>query len=172
MTDLQSDPEQHLQNLEVADFMNSAEFPKNSNSPKNWNSRTRQNSNSQNKEGQIPAPRQIPINKLRLTSMVWNISIGHLGLAVWLCSLPAPAHLFISWIREIENVLDFLATTKNISVINILLVLNQNTAATGRKINYIPAETRTKHYLETTETSVCYQHHSSTKPKRQHYTRY
>jgi len=33
-------------------------------------------------------------------SMVWNISLGHLELAVWLCSLPAPAHLLISWIRE------------------------------------------------------------------------
>jgi len=29
--------------------------------------------------------------------MVWNISIDQLELAVWLCTLPAPAHLLISW---------------------------------------------------------------------------
>jgi len=33
-----------------------------------------------------------------MMSMVWNISIGQLGLAAWLCSLPAPAHLLSSWI--------------------------------------------------------------------------
>jgi len=33
-------------------------------------------------------------------SMVWSISISQLGLAAWLCSLPAPAHLPVSWIRE------------------------------------------------------------------------
>jgi len=33
---------------------------------------------------------------LSMTSMVWNISIGQLELAAWLCSLPAPAHLLIS----------------------------------------------------------------------------
>jgi len=33
-------------------------------------------------------------------SMVWNISFGQHGLAAWLCSLPAPAHLLISWIGE------------------------------------------------------------------------
>jgi len=42
--------------------------------------------------------------------------------------------------RKCRKVLDFIATTENISVINILL---QNTAATGRKMNSIPTETRT-----------------------------
>jgi len=37
-----------------------------------------------------------PIHKLSVTSMVWNISTGQLGLAAWLCSLPAPAHLLLS----------------------------------------------------------------------------
>jgi len=37
-----------------------------------------------------------PIHKLSMTSMVRNISLGQLGLAAWLCSLPAPAHLLIS----------------------------------------------------------------------------
>jgi len=55
--------------------------------------------------------------------MAWSISIGHLGLAVCApsqllhtCSLPEYGRL--------EKVLDFLATAENISVINILLVLN------------------------------------------------
>ena len=37
-----------------------------------------------------------PIHKLSMTFMVWHISTGQLGLAAWLCSLPAPAHLLIS----------------------------------------------------------------------------
>jgi len=32
--------------------------------------------------------------------MVWNISVGQIGLAVWLCSLAAPAHFLISCVRE------------------------------------------------------------------------
>jgi len=41
----------------------------------------------------ILVPRPTSIYKLSMTSMVWNSSTGQLGLAVWLCSLPAPAHL-------------------------------------------------------------------------------
>jgi len=41
-------------------------------------------------------PDPTPFYILSMTSMVWNISIGQLGLAAWLCSLPAPAHLLIS----------------------------------------------------------------------------
>ena len=37
-----------------------------------------------------------PIRKLSMVSVVWNISIGQLGLAAELCSLPAPVHLLIS----------------------------------------------------------------------------
>ena len=32
--------------------------------------------------------------------MVWNISVGQLGPALWLCFLLAPAHLLVSWIWE------------------------------------------------------------------------
>jgi len=35
--------------------------------------------------------------------MVWNISVGQLGLAAWLCSLPAPAHQLISQTWETEK---------------------------------------------------------------------
>jgi len=38
----------------------------------------------------------MPIYKLNMMSMVWNISIGQLGLAAWLCSLPALVHLLVS----------------------------------------------------------------------------
>jgi len=45
---------------------------------------------------EILAPQLTPIRKLSMTSMVWNISLGQLGVSVWLCSLPDPAHLLIS----------------------------------------------------------------------------
>jgi len=45
--------------------------------------------------------------------------------SVWLCSLPAPAHLLFGHILETEEkVLDFLTTNGNITATNILLVLN------------------------------------------------
>jgi len=58
--------------------------------------------------------------------MVWNISPGQLGLAGWLCSLPAPAHCSLAEYEKLKKVLDFLATTENICVINIHLVQNPN----------------------------------------------
>jgi len=36
-----------------------------------------------------------PLYKLSMMPMVWNIPIAQPGLSVWLCSLPAPAHLLI-----------------------------------------------------------------------------
>jgi len=51
--------------------------------------------NSQ-KKAHIPAPWPTPIYTMSLMSMVWSISTGQRGLAAWLCSLPAPAHLLIS----------------------------------------------------------------------------
>ena len=48
-------------------------------------------------EGQkVPAPWPTLIHKLNMTPMLWKISVGQLGLAVWLCSIPAPTHLLIS----------------------------------------------------------------------------
>jgi len=47
-----------------------------------------------------------------MMSMVWNISVGRLGLAAWLCSLPALVHLLNSQTWESgKRSLDFLATT-------------------------------------------------------------
>jgi len=47
-----------------------------------------------------------------------------------------------------EKVLDFTATNEAIGVTNILLVLNQNTAATRRKVNSITAENWTTKLAE------------------------
>ena len=66
---------------------------------KSFNSWMRADSNLWKKqEEQIPPTQPTLIYKLSMTSMVWTISTGQLGLAVWLCSLPAPAQLVISWI--------------------------------------------------------------------------
>ena len=51
----------------------------------------------------FPAPSPAPIYKLSMTSGLCSISIGQLALAVWLCSLPAPAQLLIGWIWETEK---------------------------------------------------------------------
>jgi len=55
--------------------------------------------------------------------MAWNISVGQLGLAAWLCSLLHVSCSFAEY-RRLEKVLDFLATTENIHVFNVFLVLN------------------------------------------------
>jgi len=56
--------------------------------------------------------------------MVWNISTGQLGCL----SGCAPSQLLhtcsLAEYEKLEKVLDSIATTENISVINILLVLN------------------------------------------------
>jgi len=64
------------------------------------------------------------MHKLSMTSMVWTISTGQLGLAV--CYAPSQLlHICSSAeYEQLEKVLDFTATTENMSVINILLVLN------------------------------------------------
>jgi len=57
--------------------------------------------------------------------MVWNIFIGRLGLAAWPCSLPELLNTCsLAEYGRLEKVLDFLATTKNISLVNIFLILN------------------------------------------------
>ena len=61
-------------------------------------------------EKRVSAPWPTPIHKPSMTSMVWNISIDQLGLAAWLCSLPAPAHLLISQTQETEETPWFLSS--------------------------------------------------------------
>jgi len=47
-------------------------------------------------EESIPSPWPTPLYKQSIMSMIWNISTGQPGLTLWLCSLPAPAHLLSS----------------------------------------------------------------------------
>jgi len=70
----------------------------------------------------IPAPWPTPINKLSVTSMVWNISIGQLSYQ----SGSAPSQLLhtcsLAEHGRLEKVLDFLATTRTISILSILVL--------------------------------------------------
>ena len=94
----------------------------------------------------FPAP--TPTHKLSTTSVMWNISIGQLGLAAWLCSLPAPAHLLVSSI--LENWKKSLISQRQLktSVLSTFFSYYiQNTATAGGKINYIAAKTRTSDQL-------------------------
>jgi len=50
-------------------------------------------------EKRVPASQPTLSHKLSMTPMVWNISVGQLGLAAWLCSLPALVHLLVSGVR-------------------------------------------------------------------------
>ena len=106
---VQLDPEQRSRNL--------------------WNSRILQSSpNSQNPPNSrisSCAPQQTPIYILSVTSMAWNISTAQLGLTAWLCSLPAPAHLLVSWTQETEKSPWFLSNNyKHQCIMNILHILN------------------------------------------------
>jgi len=51
----------------------------------------------------VPAPQPTPTYELSMMSTAWNTSTGQLGLAAWLCSLPALTHLLISQTREMEK---------------------------------------------------------------------
>ena len=53
--------------------------------------------------GPVPDPQPTSICILSMMSTIWNISTGQLGLAAWLCSLPAPAHLLFSQTWETEK---------------------------------------------------------------------
>jgi len=74
--------------------------------------------------GADSCPTANPIHKLSMTSMVWNISTGQLGYLPG-CALSQLLHTcLLAEHGRLEKVLDFIVTTENVSVINILLVLN------------------------------------------------
>ena len=124
MTDSQPIPKQWLLNPETHEFR---EIPKEDWTPgKVWTPRQERIQTHGSEKEEIPNTRPTVIPKLSVISMVWNTSSGQLGLAAWLCSLPAPAHMFASWIWEIgKKVLDLIATTKNVNIVNISLILNR-----------------------------------------------
>ena len=127
MTISQSVPEQLSWNSELKNFVNFLKLSKRTTllekyepTDKRWIESTEIRKKEKER---ILAPQLSSIYKLSMTSVAWNISIGQIGLSVWLRSLPAPAHLLISWIWETEESPWFLATTKTISVISVLLIL-------------------------------------------------
>jgi len=69
-------------------------------------------------------PQPTPIDNLNLTSMVWSISPGQLGRLSGCAPSQLPHTCSSAEHEKLERVLDFIATTENISVINILLLLN------------------------------------------------
>ena len=112
MTDCIASANQQSQNPWVSQSSQISQFLKNS--PNSWKKKrpnSQKCSNSQKKgqkEDSCPLT-PTPIYKLSMIPVVWTISIGQLGLAVWLCSLSAPAQLLISWIWETEISLWFLS---------------------------------------------------------------
>jgi len=58
-----------------------------------------------------------------MTSIVRNISIAHLGQSGYASSQLLHTCLLAKY-EKLEEALDFLATTKNVSVVIILLILN------------------------------------------------
>jgi len=65
-----------------------------------------------------------PIHKLSMVSMVWNISMAQLGYPLGCAPSQLPHSCSSTEHGGLEKVLDIIATTENISVINILLVPN------------------------------------------------
>ena len=96
--------------------------------PNSWkisNFWTRGDSNSWKREKQkkvIPVRLPTPIYKMRMISVLWNISFGHLGLSVCLCSLPPPAHLLISWMWETDKSPWFHSNNWKTSVLSTLFL--------------------------------------------------
>jgi len=120
MTDSQPVPEQKWRNLELADFVNFMEPPKKTELPERFILTEKRGIN----KGRFLSPCPTPIYKLSMTSMVWNISIGQLG-CLSRCAASQLLHTCSSAeYGRMQKILDFLATTETISVINIILVLN------------------------------------------------
>jgi len=95
----------------------------------------------------IPAPRPTPISTLSIHYLhcLWY------GIFLWvtLGQLPgrAPSQLLhtcsLAEHGKLKKVLDFLATTENVRVLSRFFSHSmQNTAATGKKVNSVPAKTR------------------------------
>jgi len=59
-----------------------------------------------------------------MTSMAWNISIGQLGCLSGCASCQLLHACSLAEYGKLEKVLDFLATAENITITNILLLLN------------------------------------------------
>jgi len=113
MTDSQSVPEQQSQNPKIVNF---GKLPKKTELTEKVQppGQERIQIHENEKSRKLCAPPPTPIHKLSMPSMVWNISVDQLRLET--CSLAEYG--------ELEEVLDFIATTENVSVTNILLIVN------------------------------------------------
>ena len=88
----------------------------------------------QNKKNRkkLPAPWPTSIHKPSVTSLVWNISIGQLVYLSCCASSQLLHTCLLAEYEKLEKVLDFIAATKTISVINILLILNPKQLLRGK----------------------------------------
>jgi len=75
------------------------------------------------KSREMPAPQPTPIHKLSMMSMVWNIYVGQLGYLPGYAPSQTLHTCSLAEHEKLEKVLDFIAKTKNITVINIFLLL-------------------------------------------------
>jgi len=124
MTNSQSVSKQRLRNPEVADFCEFCKTHKKDQVSENLNSQRREDLNSQKRESKIPARQPTPIHKLRMKSVVCNTSIGHLGYPSGYAHAQLLLTCSLAEYVKLEKILGFIATTKNLSVVNILLLLN------------------------------------------------
>jgi len=95
-----------------------------------------------------PAPIQLPqFIYWAWRHMVWNMPLASLDQLAWLYSLPDSAGTAREAEKSLTSNNHYLATTKKHQcIINIILILNPKHStipATRKKINCIPAKTRT-----------------------------
>jgi len=95
----------------------------------------------------IPAPWPTPLYKHSMTSMLWIFPLA--SLAIHLALLPpsscTPPHQpnTGNW----KKVRDFLATTKTISIINILLILNSKHSSYWKENQLFPTHNQDSQLL-------------------------
>ena len=87
MTDSHPVPKQRLRNPEIT---NVAKLPKKTELPDKFELADKRGSEPTEMRT-IPAPQPRPVHTLSTPSMARSMSAGQPGLAVWPCSLPAPA---------------------------------------------------------------------------------
>ena len=86
-----------MQNPKLVDFVNFTKFPKKTTFLEKFELPDKRGFKFMEKRtGRFLHPQPTLTYKLSVTSVVWNIPVAQLGLAAWLCSLPAPAHLLVS----------------------------------------------------------------------------
>jgi len=97
MTDCTASPQAALVDfVELANFAELADFTELAEKGSNSWKRFKPTEKVKLTEKGFLLPRPTPIYKQSMLCIEQNISIGHLGLAAWLCYLPALVHQFIN----------------------------------------------------------------------------